>query len=304
MAEFIWSGAGLNVPDDWEPATLERDGLLLADGERPVCEVKWRTVQGTFSFDKHLKRLARGHRGVDVRPVADDEPPPSWVAAVARLRGSGIASRSFIWQSGGHRGIGAALHNPATGLAALIQFFIAEEGEEERAAAILATFRDVSGGRTVPFAMFGLRGRVPAGFGLETFAFRPGHYSIRYWKPRKPDPSSRMPAGKGAGTRLTFERFVPASVLLKETTLARWVADNFCEAPPRGLAMVEAEGRVAWDGVAKTSLLRRLLRRELHARGRGWTPDDANAILVVAATGAVPLDASAFAATVEAYELV
>jgi hypothetical protein len=303
MPEYVWSGVGLTVPDGWEPVTLERDAMLLGDGVRPLCELKWRRVVGTFSFDRHLKRLAREYRDADVRAVAEDEPPEAWTAALERLGRSGLRSRSFIWRTGGHRGIGAALHNPATGLAALVQFFVVDE-EDGQAAEVLETFRDHTGGKTVPFAMFGLRGRVPAGFALETFSFRPGHYSVRYWRPRKPDNATRQPAGKGAGTRLTFERFAPASVLLKGQTLDGWAAGNLSDPPPKGMPVVPDDRGFHWSGVSGASWLRRLLRRENRARGAVWTSPTANSILAVTATGIVPLADADYTPVVESYELV
>ncbi|ADU61299.1 MAG: hypothetical protein KUA35_00080 [Pseudodesulfovibrio sp.] len=338
MAEYIWNGVGLTVPDAWEPVTLERDGLLLGDGLRPVCELKWRTVLGSFSFDKHLKRLAREHRDADVRAVPDDAPPAAWVEAVAGLVRSGLRAQSFIWRAGPHRGIGAALHNPATGLAALVQFFMEDRDRdndgapgsenreaEDRAAHILATFRDHSGPdaerrdpatrRTTPFAMFGLRGRVPVSFVLDTFSFRPGHYSVRYWRPRRLGQAARdrritsgMGAGKGPGTRLTFERFAPASVLLKDRTLVAWAATALADKPVAALPAMESDAggaaMASWSGPVRTSLARRLLRRETHARGQVWIPPGTNHILVVTATGTDPLPDTTFAAMVESYELV
>jgi hypothetical protein len=341
MAEYIWNGVGLTVPDAWEPVTLERDGLLLGDGLHPVCEMKWRTVAGSFSFDKHLKRLAREYRDAEVRAVPEDAPPPAWVDAVARLVRSGLRAQSFIWRAGPHRGIGAALHNPATGLAALVQFFMEDrDGDsdgardsgnreaEGRAADILATFRDHTGPdadrrdpatrRTMPFAMFGLRGRVPVSFILDTFSFRPGHYSVRYWRPRRLRRAARdgrtgsgMGAGKGAGkgaaTRLAFERFAPASVLLKDQALAAWAATALPDKPAAGLPVMESDasgaGAVSWAGVVRTSLVRRLLRRETHARGQVWIPPGTNHILAVTATGD-PLSDATFAALAESCELV
>lgn len=304
MSEIIWNSVGVTVPDGWEPAGLERDSLILEHENRPVCELKWRTVSGTFSFEKHLKRLRKEHKGVDLHTVDEAELPDAWSEAVARLTESGLAARSFMWRSGPHRGVGAALHHPATGLAALIQFFIAAEDDETTAARTLATFRDYAGGKTVPFAMFGLAGRVPAEFRLDTFSFKPGHYRIRYWRPRNARRGDRLPAGKGPGIRLTFERFAPANVLLKSTDLPGWVADTLEDGPPGQLPLIDSPAAVSWHGVAKTSLLRRLLRRVHHAAGRVWHDQDHNAILAVTATGTAPVDTASLKEIAEHYGLV
>ena len=294
MADFAWNGIGLSTPPGWEPASIERDGLVLADGAGPVCELKWNRITGSFSFDKHLKKLTKGNRAAEVRAVAGDEVPADWGRALKRLAESGLRAKSFLWQSGGSRGLGAALHHPGTGLACLVQFFIRSEGDEPEAAEVLASLRDFTGGKTVPWAMFGLAARVPADFVLDTFSFQPGHYRAAFWRPASGRRGERVPVGKGPGTHLDFERFAPASALLKGTTLEAWCRERLAHAPPASLPVDNGPGQVSWRGAARTSLLRRTLRREVRARGRAWLADPGNAILAVAAEGTVPLAESTF----------
>lgn len=82
MPEFIWNGVGLTTPDGWEPSAIERDGLTFACGERPVCELKWNRVQGSFSFDKHIKRLTKGNKAAGIMGVSEEDTlphgPPLW----------------------------------------------------------------------------------------------------------------------------------------------------------------------------------------------------------------------------------
>lgn len=303
MAEFIWNGVGLTTPDIWEPSALERDGFLLEHSGIPVCELKWRSVQGTFAFEKHIKKLAKGNKAAEMHAVPNDETPEGWQQAVARLGESGIRSQSFIWQSGVHRGIGAALHNPGTGLAALVQFFISDDIGETIAADTLATFRDYTSGKTVPWAMFGMSARVPAEFMLDTFSFKPGHYTVKYWRPKSARQGTKLPAGKGPGTALVFERFAPASVLLKTTGLAAWAKEGM-EMVPEKLPVTDHGNFITWAGAVKSSTLRTLLRREVRSMGRVWTTGTGNAILSVVATGTVPFDDESFTAIHESYVLV
>jgi len=304
MHEYCWNGIGLTVPDGWEPAALERDGFLLESRGIPRCELKWRVIQGTFSFSKHLKRLVRSHKGVQVRAVALDETPTAWQDSVRRLEESGMRLHSFFWQGEGGAGLGAAMHNPASGLAALTQFFIANDTDEVCASRALATFRDYSGGRTVPWAMFGLRGRVPAEYVLQTFSFKPGHYMVRWWLAKSPDRSGRPPTGKGCGTSLVFERFAPASVLLKGTTLDEWTRSVVDERLPLSIPLEGDSAHVLWKGAARASFLRTFLRRTVLTRGRVWTTETQNAILVVRANGVLPIRSEHFNAICESYELV
>ncbi|MEF2230234.1 MAG: hypothetical protein V3571_04835 [Pseudodesulfovibrio sp.] len=303
MADLAWNGVGLSVPDTWEPAGLERDGLLLEHDGRPACELKWSTVQGVFSFDRHLKRLARLHKGVELLSVDLADTPPAWAGAVAELERAGLRLKSFLWRADEHRGLGASLHHPATGLAALVQFFVRDHRDEDTAASVLATLRDHTGGRTVPWTLFGLTARVPAEYRLETFSFRPGRYTVRYWRPRSPRRQGRMPAGKGPGARLVFERFVPADVLLRHADLAAWTRATLDPGLDPGPDPGGSARAVAWAGVARTSPLRRLLRRERHARGRVWTTPE-NAILAVTVDGTDAMEATVFATVAGSYGLV
>lgn len=302
MAEIVWNGLGLTAPSSWEPVAIERDGLTLAVGDTPACEFKWNRVVGSFSFDKHLKRLTKGNKGAALHGVEEDDTPPAWAAALASLAESGFRSKSFIWRSGQGRGIGAALHNPGTGLAVLVQFFMNDASDEAVAAEVLSTLRDYTAGQTAPWAMFGLAARVPAEFVLDTFSFKPGHYRVAWWRPRSGKHAGKLPPGKGPGTHLVFERFAPASVVLKGTNLEAWVTENVDNA----LAATEREGQagVEWQGVSKSSLLRKVLRREVHSRGRAWTTSEGNAILSVVAHGTVPAPEAAFNEICGSYELV
>lgn len=303
MTEYRWNCVGLTTPDTWEPASLERDGFLLESRGRPVCEMKWRTVKGGFSFEKHLKKLAKGHKGVDMKSVPLHETPLEWRQGVARLTDSGLRLESFLWRLGDLKGIGAILHNPASGLAALIQFFM-EGGSNDTAAEVLATFRDYSSGKTVPWAMFGLKARVPGEFVLDTFSFKPGHYQVKYWRPRAAAARDRLPPGKGPGTHLVFERFAPASVLLKGTTLEEWARAGLEDGVPDALPVEGSSDAIGWHGIDKPSLLRALLRRQRHSMGRVWMSATGNAILVVRTSGAVPLDRDVFKEVCESYAVL
>lgn len=302
MIEYRWNGVGLNTPDQWEPSALERDGFLLEQEGRPRCELKWRTVQGTFSFEKHMKKLARGHKDVDMQSVPLEATPEGWQQAALGLAESGILIHSFIWQIHGHKGIGAALHNPATGLAVLIQFFVRDDQDAGQVAEVLASFRDYSSGKTMPWAMFGLQARTPADFRLNTFSFKPGSYTVSFWRPKK-DRGDRIPAGKGPGTALVFERFAPASVLLRETGLEQWVRD-MKDGPASSMELAVDHNMVEWVGASKSSLLRRALGREVISVGRVWTTGSGNAILVVRAEGVLPITQDEFTRICESYELV
>lgn len=291
------------MPKDWEPSALERDGFVMARGDMPLCELKWRVVQGSFSFKKHLKRLSKGNKGAEMRPLPDDETPGSWAQAVQKLEQSGLLAASFFWKGLGHDGMGAMLHNPATGLAVLVQFFIRGQHDLDVASEVLSSFRDHTNGKTIPWTMFGLTARVPSSYVLDTFSFKPGHYRVSYWLPATKK-GERLPPGKGKGVSLIFDRYAPASVFLKGTSLEAWVADNM-DGVPKSLNVVESgERRMDWDVIEKTSLVRRVLGREVHSRGRVWVAGDETALLGVHTRGNLPMSADQFNGICESYGIV
>lgn len=303
MSTLCWNGVGLTTPEDWEPSALERDGFVMARGDMPLCELKWRVVHGSFSFKKHLKRLSKGNKGAEMRPLPEDETPDSWAQSMQRLEQSGLHGWSFFWKGPGHNGMGAMLHNPATGLAVLAQFFIRGQHDLDVASEVLSSFRDHSSGKTTPWTMFGLTARVPSQFVLDTFSFKPGHYRVSYWLPATKK-GERLPPGKGKGVSLVFDRYAPASVFLKGTTLEAWVADNLEGAPKSGNGIQRKDRHVIWDVTEKTSLLRRVLGREVHNRGRAWIVDDETAVLGVHARGSIAVPADQFNGICESYGIV
>ncbi|NDV20071.1 hypothetical protein GO013_11660 [Pseudodesulfovibrio sp. JC047] len=303
MADYIWNGVGIVTPDSWEPTAIERDGLTFAENGLPMCEFKWNRVRGSFSFEKHIKKITKGHKGASVSGVSDAETPPAWHDAVKKLTASGFRSHSFIWKIPGVRGIGAVVYHSGTGLAALVQFFIRAASDEDQAAKVLASFREYFGGKSLPWAMFGVTARVPASFVLDTFSFQPGHYRVQYWRPRSGKMADRVPPGKGPGTQLVFERFAPASVLLRSTSLAKWIAETVTDSPDVAVLQTDGHG-VRWDAVLKTSLLRTVMRRESFSQGRAWQTDSGNAILSVCASGTDSVPTILFPEICESYALI
>jgi hypothetical protein len=304
MTEYRWNRVGLTTPTTWEPSALERDGFLLECEGQPVCELKWKTIQGRFSFEKHIKKLSKGHKNVAIHAVESKDAPEPWRNSVSALEHSGIEVHTFIWSLHDLKGMGAAVHNPATGLAVLIQFFLTSDSSTHTASIVLASFKDFSGGKTTPWAMFGLEARIPSSFALNTFSFKPGYYSVLYWLPKSGKQSDRTPPGKGPGLSLSFERYAPASVLLKETNLMEWIHENLDPTFPKQLVIKKSAEEVAWQGVAKTSMLRNLFGRSVYEQGRVWTTDTGNAILCVRASGHIDMPEITFKTICESYAVV
>jgi len=79
---------------------------------------------------------------------------------------------------------------------------------------------------------------------------------------------------------------------------------NLEDAPPESVGITDKDRFIAWNGTAKTSLLRKTLRRAIYTQGRLWTTDSKNAILSVVVHGTVPAPEAIFNDICESYELV
>jgi len=266
---IAWNGISLCSPEDWEPSILERDFMRLEQDGIPVAEIKWRRVGGAFSAYKHMRKLDRKFRSVDIH---EGSPSQEWDTAADSLRQSGFNVTLLQWGAA----VGAMMHNPATGLALLAQFF--EPGRQ--AAAILASFRDHWNGESLPWRMFGIQARLPSGFLLDTFSFRPGHYTLRFRRPRRMPAVEATPQDfrRGAGTDLILERYAPADAILKNTDFHNWVLERYRKVI---VGQVSSKSNmIEWADVQK-----RFLRSSMRHQGRIWLDQTANSFFSVVVEG-------------------
>ncbi|WP_243544939.1 hypothetical protein [Pseudodesulfovibrio tunisiensis] len=297
MARIAWNGISLSLPRGWEIAALEKNGFLLHADQRPTCEVKWEQISGAFSFDKHLRKLEREFRETRLQPVDKGETPQVWADAVTRLEWSGLRLQSFSWNTESERGLGAIIHNPDTGLAALIQFFLHKETDTSPAARVLFSFRDHLAGKTRPWTAFGLNARLAGDWRLHEFSFHPGHFSLLFHR----SPDNRETPGKKRGTFLLLQRHAPASVLLENSTLEHWVRTVHAELLPKRQNLETERETISWAGETLASPIRRLLGRDEFSRGRVWLPPETSAILSVAAYGRVKISKREFSEICDRY---
>jgi hypothetical protein len=279
-AKLAWNGVSLVVPGLWEPAAIERRYLRLEERGMPRADIQWRRVRGPFDAGRHVRRLAKRFRRDEVRMV---EPEGPWLRPFERLRESGLAAAHVQWQGG----CGGVVHNPATGLAATLQFhdLADHSGSVDIAAGVLASFRDHWAGATLPWRMFGMRARTPSDFLLHGFSFMPGKSLVTLRRPK------RMPAvdapdrdiGRGPGVLLELERLVPADVVLGDRPVSLWAAEYCSE-------RIQGETREQGQGIAWNSLRKRFLRRPVLSMGRIWHDASRNALLGVYGSGDIPLD--------------
>ncbi len=280
--KVAWNGIGLSVPEAWEPASLEHQFIRLGESGVVRADLQWRRIRGPFAAERHVRKLAKRFRSKGLCII---DPPDEWASAVESLHTSGLVAVFVHWQGG----CGAVVHNPATGLAATLQFYDHEDSANPQAMTVLESFRDHWAGATLPWRMFGLRARIPANFLLQKFSFVPGR-GLLMFRRLKREPSidaSARDFGRGPGMTLELERLVPADVVLQKKAVSAWAPD-YCAARIRG-AIREQDDSIAWRE-RETRFLR---KPTLHC-GQVWLDAEHNALLGVYAQGNTDLSSKQF----------
>lgn len=225
---IAWSGVCFAVPDDWDPARIGRQHLLLASESGPVMEIKWAAVKGRFSGRRQLRGVARraGRSGGAFRETALSE---KWRKAAA-----GFDAQGFQWDSGRERAEGVLLYCPACHTASMIQF-LGRSGASvitPHAARVLASFRDHRRDGRVAWALYDMAACLPDHFVLARYQFEAGRFVLEF---------------NGRGRRLALYRWAPAEALLQNRSLA-----DFAQAVAGGQSLffqpAATRGHPAVDG--------------------------------------------------------
>jgi hypothetical protein len=167
-------------------------------------------VRGRFSSRPYLRRITRQ---VSRTAAVFQERPlsPEWRKALGSIEAAG-----FEWRGRGQGAAGALLFCRACRTASLIQFFLggAEGAIDERAAGVLASFRDHREDGRCVWALYDIFAALPRDFRRESHRFETGRFVLAF---------------RGRGCRLTLYRWAPAAVLLKGRGLG-----SFAEAAAGG----------------------------------------------------------------------
>lgn len=282
---LAWNGLSLTLPATWELAALGRQRLQLARDGKPVLEVRWNRIRGRFSFEAHLRKLAKAH-GKKHREFLAMDDHARWDLP------QGMAARSFAWDTSGKRGEGAILYHSASSTAILAQ----SGGPAEQFMSILSSLRCHRAEQSVPWAVYDLRALTPSGFRLEEYALQPGRYRL---------------ALRSSRQRLVLHRLAPADILLSGRSLALWSRERFDATIKRCQLMMEYTGETAavtWRRPLPpgrfAGAMALLLNRPLHAYIRVWRPARTNRLLGVEMQGFRPISEDTFQQVVNAYATV
>lgn len=270
LKRVAWNGIACEVPADFDPLAVGRAEIRLGPPGEAILSLKWRPIRGQFSTKKHFARVKRAFAG-DGEAVQED-----WTGEFAPKDGKTVLP--YVWKTASESGLGAVLHDPAARAGALFQ---ARTDDREAALAWLASLRLFPQGQPLPFDVFDITARIPAGFVLESFFFKPGHFGLTFARKR---------------AQLALERLGPADVILEVTELAdlgmiRW-PDLTKAVPAKELETEDGPG-VDWSKAPASlpgRLFSRLFRRRVHQCLRVWREMSANRILAVALRDSRPLN--------------
>ncbi|MGE5256156.1 MAG: hypothetical protein ACM3KE_05760 [Hyphomicrobiales bacterium] len=191
-----WDRVRFAVPADWRPGRIGPRDLLLESEAGPVMEIKWGPMRGRFSKRRQLRRIARqaGRRAAIFR-----ERPLSveWREALGSVEAAG-----FEWDGKGQGASGVLVFCSVCRTASLIQFFHRNRGADvhERAAGVLASFRDHREDGRSAWALYDISANLPGHFHRQSHRFEAGRFVLEFRGPR---------------SKLILYRWAPAAVLLK-----------------------------------------------------------------------------------------
>jgi len=286
---IAWNGICFDCPPDWEIGKIGQRYLLFEAGNGPVLEVKWNPVKGRFSHKSQLKRLSAIHprrlrKTFRVEPLRD-----AWAKALADYDTAG-----FSWHATSVAGRGAIIYCPECKTATLIQFFNSGSDKVDSVPRrLLATFRDHFQNRTVPWAVFDIRAKVPTRFKLDKYRFDAGEFELVFSTKKQ---------------RLTMHRWSPAGLLLRNHTLQEIAQVRFNPDGKLALSMTSVRDSFAEGLVAPASLWylvkARIQRAFPYANIRLWHEEDKNRILCVRLDGKQPLEGGDYNRICRNYESV
>ena len=283
---LAWDGVRFAVPVDWVPARIGSRHIMLESETGPVMEIKWGPVRGRFSFRRHLRRIARQvgrQAGIfQERPLSAE-----WRRALGSVEASG-----FGWSGKGQGAIGALVFCSVCRTASLFQFFHCNGAAqiEERAAGVLASYRDHrDDGRTL-WALYDISAILPDHFRRERHCFEAGRFVLEF---------------RARRCRLTLYRWAPAAVLLKDRDLKA-----FAEAAAGGMGIefrpLDVAGYAGVEGVdpwptGTAGRFRAMMRMAWFRGVRVWHVERRNRILGIRLEARQPIGSDELRAVCNGY---
>lgn len=260
----------------------------------PILELKWGPIQGRFSADRQLRRLADTQKKKLAATLQEIPLPESWAWTLKQRknRSSEDTALGFSWEGENIGGKGVLLFSPVSRIAALVQLYQKKSSDHHSVfAEILASFRDHFTDPHSLWALFDIRARIPDSFQLTRYRFAPGEFEMNF-------------AAKGK--TLALHRWSPASVLLRKGDLARFASERF-DAPNEEIQPTRSgvHESVEW-GLKPKGWLARIPFLKIEPRmdmARLWHIREKNRLLAVRLEGK-QIDASFLDGICSGYDIV
>jgi hypothetical protein len=245
---------------------------MFEDDTGPVLEVKWESIKGIFSHDKHFRRLASLYKKQSNISIEASPLPGGWEQALR-----GFETLGFQWSGNDFSGRGVILYCPKCRSATLIQIYRADAKDTyAMIEKLLASLKDHPLNSRMVWAVFDIRAVLPDTFRLDKHYFKPGEYKISFT-------NGRM--------RVTLHRWSPAAVLLSERNLGQF-AQMAADIPFSTMqdTLKDGEHQLEWkldpSSLSAWSQLKRRVRRKPMLIGfRIWHEDEKNRILGIRLEG-------------------
>jgi len=274
--ETAWNGVRFTAPAHWEPIEIGNRYLILENETGPVLELKWERIKGSFSQQKHLRRLSAAYRKQPDRSIQPARLSAGWEKAL-----KAFDATAFTWQGDTVSGKGAILFCPQCRNATFIQFYLREsEKTESISQRLLASFQDHPESNRAKLSVFDIRAVVPKRFEPVQHHFKPGEFKIC------------LAADK---QRITLYRWSPAAVLLSAGGLEHFTKTT------AGISDFESRRRISEDDqmlaydaslsspAAWSHWLTRIKKSKLLGF-RIWHEEEKNRILAIRMDGKPPAD--------------
>jgi hypothetical protein len=171
--DIAWNGMNFQVPVSWQPVVILSNYLLFEDRYKPIFELKWQQIKGSFSIERILKQL-RSSGGkkdsITARPI-----PRQWQQPLQPFN-----CYTFQWQGEKNSGSGLLRHCPDCNLTILLQFYMDAPQHNPVCLHILKTLRCHQHSNRLSWSIYDITFSLPAAADLQCQEFLTGSYKISF----------------------------------------------------------------------------------------------------------------------------
>ncbi|MFC1857676.1 hypothetical protein ACFL9U_06550 [Thermodesulfobacteriota bacterium] len=288
--EFAWNGIRFRSPADWEAREIGKNYLLIEREFRPVLEIKWDRVKGTFSHHAHLHKLAQRQKKHLGKDISEWPLPAEWQKALETYEAIG-----FSWQGNSIEGKGVILYCPECRQATLMQFYDTDlKTTEQIAVDLLASFGDHSDENHVIWSVYDIRAVIPESFKLVRHRFEAGEFELEF---------------DSGEHKITLWRWAPASIIFADKNLERFAQAKIpMSIQNPSLESVKGHEGSRWEmffpPYTWARFWNRIKRRPSFVRFLIWHLEEKNRLMGIRFEGKNPIDAGLADTIVANYDAI